>query len=103
MGVIFQSILVMVKKSLLDNNKLPLNITASSSARTLDLNQAAYTLTVKRYDVNCIGVSLYNCLPKELKMIDNLKVFSSRLKSYLLTKNESLCGDLQISTRNMIL
>ena len=54
-------------------------------------------------DVEIIGAQIYNSLPDELRLIESINLFKSRLKSFLLSKSGSLSSIQQIYTKNKII
>ena len=58
---------------------------------------------IRNYDLEFIGVTIYNSLPDEIREIGHLKPFKLKLKKFLLSKVTSLVSPMQLSTRNKII
>jgi hypothetical protein len=103
-GVIYYSMMVYIKKSLLSNKPELLEFDISNSNR-----RSSGELIAKRFrkkqciavDISCLGVNLYNQLGKDLTEIKNLKKFKSELKCYLIKNVNLLLDPDQHKTRNI--
>jgi hypothetical protein len=103
MGIIFMSICTQVKKSMLDNDEALIQFQKLRSSRTQLLKVNESRSSIRRYDIEIIGASIYNSLPIEIREINHLKPFKVQLKKFLLSKAAVLVSPLQLSTRNQIL
>ena len=103
MAIIMYSLVVMVKKAVLCPLQFPIPVERSNSMRTLNLKPASCSIDIKKNDLTCLGVQIYNSLPKELKETQVYALFKKKVKKYLLEKNSSMCSEQQISNRNKIL
>jgi hypothetical protein len=103
MGLIFMSICTQVKKSLLEDDEALIQVQRLRSARTGMLKISESKTRIRNYDLEVIGVSIYNSLPYEIREISHLKPFKLKLKKFLLSKVASLVSPIQLSTRNKII
>ena len=99
MSIIMYSLLVMVKKAVLCSAQFSLPVEKSNSTRTFNPRPSSYSIDVKRNDLTCLGIQIYNSLPTELKEIEVYSLFKKKIKGYLLKKNSTLCSEQQISNR----
>lgn len=103
-GVVYYSMMVYIKKSLLSDKPELLKFDVSNSNR-----RSSGELLVTRFrkkhciavDISCLGVNLYNQLSKDLTEIKNLQKFKSELKSYLIKKVNLLLDPDQHKTRKI--
>lgn len=103
MGLIFKSICVMIKKSLIEQDAALVHIEQLRSNRVNKLKIMNYNTKIRGNDIEIIGVQIYNSLPDELRLIGSLNLFKSRIKSFLLSKNSSLASIQQIYTKNKLI
>lgn len=103
MGIIFKSLCMMVKKSLLEQDDALVHMEPLRSTRVQKLKIKDYKSKFMSNDVEIAGAKIFNSLPVELRTIESLNVFKSRLKSFLLSKNGSLSSIQQIYTKNSII
>jgi hypothetical protein len=102
-GLIYNSALIMVKKSLLcKDDSLPL-IKKARSTRRMDLIPYNAKRKVMSDDITNIGCKLYNELPMDIKTENNFFLYKVMLKQFLLSRNESLVKHGQFSNKNFYL
>jgi hypothetical protein len=103
MGLIFMSICTEVKKSLLDNDEALISFQRMRSTRTrlLKINQSR--TKIRSNDLEVIGASIFNSLPDEIRDINHLNPFKTKLKRFLLSKSGSLISPFQLNSRNKII
>lgn len=103
MGIIFYTIGLMIHKSLHSSDNSLIKVERLRSIRVNMLKTGKSSLTIRSNDIEIIGPSIYNSLPAELRSTNSHPVFKRRLKQFLLSKNDSLSSDIQISTKHQIL
>ena len=103
MGLILMSICTQVKKSILENDDALISFQMMRSVRTRLLKINHSKTSIRSNDLEIIGASIYNSLPEEIRELNHLRLFKSRLKNFLLSKVASLVSPLQMSTRNKII
>lgn len=103
MGIIFKSLCVMVKKSLIEQDEALIDVELLRSNRVKKLKIKSYNSKFMRNDVEIIGAQIYNSLPDELRLVESFNLFKSRIKSFLLSKSGSLSSIQQIYTKNKII
>lgn len=103
-GVIYYSMMVYIKKSLLTNKPELLEFTINDSNRRSSGELVPCRYRKKHclgHDIGYLGVILYNQLSKDLTEEANLKKFKINLKSYLITKVDLLLDGDQQKTRRI--
>ena len=103
MGLIFMSICSQVKKSLLENDEALIQFQRLRSNRTKYLKINESKSSIRSNDIEIIGASIYNSLPEEIRNINYLKSFKTKLKKFLMSKADSLVSPMQLCTRNRII
>lgn len=102
MGLLIYSVLMQVKKSLVLNDGSLVKFEWLSSSRTGKLSNPTKG-KFSENDIGALGVNLFNCLPKDLRLVHSINYFKSNLKRYLLSKNATLSSRRQMSTKTKIL
>jgi len=103
-GIVYYSMMVYIKKSLLTNRQELLKFDINDSNRRSSGELIASRFKKKHclgLDICYLGVNLYNQLSKELMDIKSLKKFKSELKKYLIGKIDLLLSPDQHKTRNI--
>ena len=103
-GIVYYSMIVYIKKSLLTNRPELLQFEISNSNRRSSGELVAGNFKKKHclgLDISYLGVKLYNQLRKELTDIKSLKKFKIELKKYLIGKIDLLLSPDQHKTRNI--
>ena len=103
MGLLFNSICVMVKKSLLENDEALINMTYLQSNRTKLLKIPRSNSKMRQNDIEIIGATIFNSLPENIRSINSLQSFKTELKKFLLSKVDSLITPQQIFSKNKII
>jgi len=103
MGLIFKSICIMVKKSLIEQDEALINVESLRSNRVNMLKTASYKTKIMANDVEIIGTQIYNTLPEELRLIRSFNLFKTRIKCFLLSKSGSLASVQQLYSKNKII
>jgi hypothetical protein len=103
MGLLFQSITGMMKKSIIEQDEALIQTELLKSERTKNILIKAGRSRTRREDIEIIGASIYNCLPIGIKNENFLKSFKNKTKKYLLTKSASLVSTQQIFTKDKII
>ena len=73
------------------------------STRVQKLKIKDYKSKIMTNDIEIVGAKVFNSLPAELRNIESLNVFKTRLKSFLLSKSGSLSSIQQLYTKNLII
>ena len=84
------------------DGSLPL-INRARSLRRGDLNLCIARRKAMSDDISHVGCMLYNELPIEIKTESNFFLFKGMLKSYLLSRNESLIKHGQFANKSFFL
>ena len=103
MGLIFYVVCSMVHKSLHTSDESLFKVEKLQSSRVNLLKINKCNLLTKRNDIETIGPSLFNSLPREIRDIESPSIFKIRLKMFLLSINQSTASRQQISNRNQII
>lgn len=103
MGLIFKTLCIMVKKSLIEDDEALVRFERLRSMRVNFLKTKRHKTNIMANDVEIVGAQIYNSLPVEIRQISSLKLFKLRLKSFLLSKSKSLVSTQQIFTKNRLI
>ena len=103
-GVIYYTLMVAIKKSVIANtNLLPKYSKTTSTTRQNGQLQAAMYRRKNRVgtESSYLGVILFNQLPTNIREIQKLERFKLEVKKYLLDHVEKLLKDDQLKTRRI--
>jgi exonuclease III len=103
MGIIFKSLCVMVKKSLIEQDIALIHVEPLRSNRVNLLKSKRHKTKFMANDVEVLGPQIYNSLPEELRLIRSLNLFKTKLRSFLMSKSGSLASIQQLYTKNKII
>jgi hypothetical protein len=92
-GIIYYSIIIMIKKNLIINSPERLPIERVRSNRNYNLRSHRYNSRAMRNDICCAGIEIFNNLPTNIKEIDQLVHFKSAVKSFLLAHTTELLNN----------
>lgn len=98
-GLIYYSVLMMIKKSLLcTDNSLPV-LQQLKTKRRFDLLIGRAKKKIMEDDISHHGVKLFNQLPNDVKIESNIYQYKDMMKKYLLSRNSSLVKTGQFASK----
>ncbi|KAG5685032.1 hypothetical protein PVAND_014235 [Polypedilum vanderplanki] len=98
-GLVYLSILTMVKRSLNSSDISMIHFDLISEGRRINsIRTKKFKTKILKNDVACIGPALYNQLPVNVRAIVDLTEFKLKVKQYLLSKLEIILDERNLIT-----